>query len=127
MHGPCEDCGSSRHSTGNCPKETPASPPPRPSPDRAAWLLHGVSSATRLKIDTFQYEELRGEALALKARVAELEQAIADVRDHFLSAHSSDACVSCALRVKGLSEALGTRADLTPRATGATEPKGDRR
>lgn len=41
-------------------------PTPRPSRDRAAWLMHPVSAAGRLKIDAFQYEELRAEAIALK-------------------------------------------------------------
>jgi hypothetical protein len=52
-------------------------PPPRPSPDRAAWLLHDASSAGRLGIDTSQYEELRGEAVALRDELA-AERALTD-------------------------------------------------
>lgn len=45
----------------------------RPSTDRAAWLLHPVSSTGRETIAASQYEELRAEAVALCVRVAELE------------------------------------------------------
>jgi hypothetical protein len=41
-------------------------PTPRPSRERAAWLVHPVSSVGRLTIASSQYEELRAEALALK-------------------------------------------------------------
>lgn len=47
---------------------------PRPSPDRAAWLLTPSSSACRLKIDTFQYEELRSEARALRDQLRKLSR-----------------------------------------------------
>ena len=44
----------------------PATNSARPSPDRAAWLLHPVSSAGRQTIAASQYEELRREAMALR-------------------------------------------------------------
>ena len=47
----------------------------RPLPDRAAWLLHGASSAGRVRIDVEQYDELRAEACAMR----ETLQAIAAV------------------------------------------------
>lgn len=54
---------------------------PRPSPDRAAWLLHPVSATGRQTIAASQYEELRAEAVALRARVAELEEERARMAD----------------------------------------------
>ena len=55
-------------------------PGPRPSAERAAWLLSLVSSLGRLSIDAFQYEELRAEAVALRADLA----ACAVARDEML-------------------------------------------
>ena len=46
----------------------------------------------------------------LRARVAELAavvQAARDMHEHMVAAHPQQACASCALRLKGLSEALG--------------------
>jgi hypothetical protein len=43
--------------------------PPRPSPQRAVWLLHSTSSIGRSAISRVQYDELRAEAMALRAEL----------------------------------------------------------
>lgn len=73
-HAPdCAFLATSENSVEDVPVE-------RPSPERAAWLLSLVSSIGRLKIDAFQYEELRAEAVALRAELA----ACAALRDEAL-------------------------------------------
>lgn len=87
---PRPGCGARHHHDADdaaepAPRE-PSAPtdadPPRPLPDRAAWLLHPVSSTGRETIAASQYEELRAEAVALRARVAELEEELADKERH---------------------------------------------
>ncbi len=41
-------------------------------------------------------------------QVRKLREAAEDMREHMLSAHKPPQCMSCAIRVKGLSEALGS-------------------
>lgn len=95
-------------------RERMAREPQRPSPDRAAWLLHPVSSTGRQTIAASQYDELRGEAVALRARVAELEAELSAER--VLSDEAFRACIPLRGRVAMHEEKI---AELT-----ATPPPG---
>lgn len=91
---PRRGCGSPYlHANGTwvgpAPTDDPGVNLTRPSPDRAAWLLHPVSATGRETIAASQYDELRGEAVALRNSVTEMEADVAKERAAFTGANAA--------------------------------------
>ncbi len=56
---------------------------PRPSANRAAWLLSDGSAMGRLTVSAEQYEQLRAEALGMRAELEGYGKECASCRHHF--------------------------------------------
>jgi hypothetical protein len=86
--------------------------------------LHGVitDNIRRLRVACGLSPDCTMTTSDIVRDVVRVREAAADMREHQLSAHTPATCASCALRTKGLSEVLGTSADLShEHSTG--EPK----